>query len=81
MAEAFVGLSAIYGKQHKTTEALNVLERAEKIDPGIVQIYINRGGVFEILGNIPGAIKEYQHALSIDPANRSAREALRRLGQ
>jgi Flp pilus assembly protein TadD len=80
-AEAFVGLSAIYGKQHKTTEALNALERAERVDPGITQIYINRGGVFEILGNIPAAIKEYQHALAIDPANRSAREALRRLGQ
>ena len=28
-AEAYVGLSAVYGKQHRTEEALNVLARAE----------------------------------------------------
>jgi tetratricopeptide (TPR) repeat protein len=81
LAEAWVGLSAVYGKQNKLEEALNVLAQAEVIDPGIVQIYVNRGGVFQLLGNNAAAIAEYQHALAINPSNRSAREALRRLGR
>jgi tetratricopeptide (TPR) repeat protein len=80
-AEGFIGLSSVYGKQRRTTEALNVLARAESIDPNIPEIYVNRGGIFEILGNPSGAIGEYRHALAIDPLNRTAREALRRLGQ
>ncbi len=79
-AEAYVGLSAVYGKQRKLQEALNVLGRAEAIDPNIPQIYINRGGVFELQGNPAAAIKEYRHALAIDPANQAAHKALARLG-
>ncbi len=79
--EAFVGLSAIYGKQRKLQEALNVLSRAEALDPGIAQIYVNRGGIYELQGNHVAAISEYRRAVAVDPANRSAREALRRLGQ
>jgi protein O-mannosyl-transferase len=80
-AEAYVGLSAVYGKQNKTQEALNVLARAEVIDPSILQIYLNRGGIYEIRGDSAAAVREYRHALTVDPANRTAREGLRRLGQ
>jgi len=80
-SEAYIGLSAVYGKQHRTQEALNVLARAEAIDPSIAQIYLNRGGVYTLLGNNSAAKKEFQRALSVDPANRTAREALSRLGQ
>ncbi|HTB11748.1 MAG TPA: tetratricopeptide repeat protein [Bryobacteraceae bacterium] len=79
--EAYVGLSAIYGKQRRAAEALNVLARAEAADPGVGQIYLNRGGVYEILGNYAGAIAEYRRAATIDTSNRAAREALKRLGQ
>jgi tetratricopeptide (TPR) repeat protein len=80
-AEAYVGLSAVYGKQNKLDEALKVLARAEAFDPGIAQIYVNRGGVYTMLGNNASAIKEYRRALAIDPSNPTAREALRRMGQ
>jgi len=80
-AEAYIGLSAVYGKQHRTEEALNVLARAEAVDPNIAQIYVNRGGVYALLGNNAAAIKEFQRALAVDPANHPAREALRRMGQ
>jgi tetratricopeptide (TPR) repeat protein len=80
-AEAYVGLSAVYGKQRKMQEALNVLERAEAIDPAIAQIYLNRGGILELMGNSAAAVKEYQRALSVDASNHAAHEALRRLGQ
>ncbi|MGA3188711.1 MAG: tetratricopeptide repeat protein [Bryobacteraceae bacterium] len=80
-AEAYVGLSAVYGKQKKLDEALKVLASAEAIDPHIVQIYVNRGGVYELLGNRAAAITEYQRALALDPTNHSAREGLRRTGR
>jgi predicted negative regulator of RcsB-dependent stress response len=81
LAEAYVGLSAVYGKQRKFDEALKVLQQAEAIDPNIPQIYANRGGVYEMLGNKGAAFKEYQHALAVDPTSRTAREALQRLGR
>jgi tetratricopeptide (TPR) repeat protein len=81
LAEAWVGLSAVYGKQNKPDEALKALDRAEAIDPRIAQIYVNRGGVYQILGNNDAAINQYRRALAIDPSNSVAREALRRLGR
>jgi hypothetical protein len=80
-AEAYVGLGAIYGKQRKVSEALDVLAQAEGIDPGIAQIYVNRGGVYELQENPAAAIREYQRALAVDPSNHLAREALRRLSR
>jgi len=58
-----------------------VLARAETVDPNIAQIYVNRGGVYTLLGNNSAAIKEFHRALSIEPNNRQAREALHRMGQ
>jgi hypothetical protein len=81
LGEAYVGLSAIYGKQRKFDDALQILDRAQAIDPTITQIYLNRGGVYELLGNTASAIKEYERARVIEPSNRTAREALRRLGR
>jgi tetratricopeptide (TPR) repeat protein len=81
LAEAWVGLSAVYGKQNKPDEALKALDRAEVIDSGIAQIYVNRGGVYQLLGNRDAAIRQYRRALAIDPSNATAREALRRLGR
>jgi tetratricopeptide (TPR) repeat protein len=80
-AEAYVGLSAVYGKQKKFDEALKELALAEAIDPGIPQIFVNRGGVYEMQGNNAAAVKEYQRALQLDPSNRPAREALGRIGR
>ena len=81
LAEAWVGLSSVYGKQNKLDEALKVLAQAQEIDPGIAQIYVNRGGVYSLQGNNAAAVKEYQHALALDPSNRVAREGLRRVGR
>jgi len=81
LAEAYVGLSAVYGEQRKLDEAVRALDTAQAIDPGIAQIYVNRGGVFELQGNGVGAAAQYRRALSLDPANRTAREALQRLGR
>jgi tetratricopeptide (TPR) repeat protein len=81
MAEAYVGASAIYGEQRKLDEAMRALDVAQAIDPGIAQIYVNRGGVLELQGERPRAAEQYRKALNIDPANRTARDALQRLGR
>ena len=80
-AEAYVGLAMVYGKQRKLDQALNALAEAERADPSLPQIFLNRGAVFELRGDPAGAAEQYRHALAIDPTNRAAREALRRLGQ
>jgi hypothetical protein len=80
-AEAWVGLSSVYGKQQKLDQALEVLARAEALDPGIAQIYVNRGGVYELQGNRAAALKEYRRALAIDPANRLAGAGIGRVGR
>jgi tetratricopeptide (TPR) repeat protein len=81
LPEAYVGLSAVYGKLHRTEEALNVLARAEAIDPSIPQIYLNRGGVYEMMGKIAAAHEEYRRALLADTGSRVAREAMQRTGR
>ena len=81
LAEAHVGLSMVYGKQKKFDQALEELSLAEGIDGNIPQIYLNRGAVYESLGNRASAMKEYQHAVALDPSNHQAREALRRIGR
>ena len=81
LAEAYVGLAAVYGKQKKFDDALKELALAQAIDGNIAQIYMNRGGVYQMQGNNGAAFQEYQHALALDPSNHQAREALRRLGR
>jgi Tfp pilus assembly protein PilF len=81
LAEAHVGLSMVYGKQKKFDEALEELSLAEAIDRNIPQIFLNRGAVYESLGNRASAMKEYQRAVQLDPSNHQAREALRRIGR
>ena len=80
-AEAHVGLAAIYGKQKKFDEALRELDVAQALDATIAQIFINRGGVYEMMGNRDGAVQQYGFALGLDPANRAARDAIRRIGR
>lgn len=81
LAEAHVGLSAVYGKQKKFDEALKELDQAQALDPSISQIYLNRGGVYQMQGNNAAAVMQYQRALQLDPSNHAAREALRRIGR
>jgi Tfp pilus assembly protein PilF len=80
-AEGHVGLSAVYGKQRKFDDALVELAVAETLDSSIVQIYVNRGGVYEMMGSRVEALKQYQHALTLEPSNQTAREALRRIAR
>ena len=53
-------------------EALRILKRLETIEPGNHEIYIAKGTAMGMLGDIQGARKMFDHALSLDtdePAN------------
>ena len=73
-------IGQVYGEQHKTDEAFEVLRRAEAIDPGFELTYEIRGNVYEFdLGNKVSAAEQYRRALQIDPYNDAVRQALERV--
>lgn len=56
----------------RAVETLKILKRLENIEPGNHEIYIAKGTAMGILGDIQGARKMFDYALSIDsddPAN------------
>jgi tetratricopeptide (TPR) repeat protein len=79
-AEAYLLLGAIYAKQGHMPDALEALAQAEKINPSLGDIYVNRGNIFLLSGDHDAAVREYQRALSVDPSNPHALEALSRAG-
>ncbi|MFN8241078.1 MAG: tetratricopeptide repeat protein [Bacteroidales bacterium] len=50
----------------RAVEALRILKRLEVIEPGNHEIYISKGTALGILGDIQGARKMFDHALSTD---------------
>jgi len=50
----------------KAVEALGILRKLESIEPGNPDIYISKGTAFGILGDIQGAKKMFDFALSLD---------------
>ncbi len=73
-------IGQVYGQQHKTDEAFEALDRAERINPGFELTYEIRGNVYEFdLGNKVSAAEQYRRALQIDPYNDAVRQALERV--
>lgn len=66
-------------KKGQTQQALDDLSQAIKLIPA-PEIRVNRGQVYEALGQSKQAIADYRQALMIDPSLVDARDALRRLG-
>ena len=69
----------VYAKHSKWGEALAALARAEAIDPNFDMTYVYRGGVLESTGDKAGAAIQYQRALTLNPSNSIARDALARV--
>ena len=82
-AHVYSQLGMEYAKMHKYPEALEALAKAIQIDPNFMGglLYVYRGNVHNLQGNNTQAVEEYRHALTIDPQNQAARDALTRLGQ
>jgi tetratricopeptide (TPR) repeat protein len=66
----------IYGKHGRGSEALEALDTAEKLDPSFDMTYFYRGNVLLSSGDVPGAVAQYQKAISMNPDNKPARDAL-----
>jgi tetratricopeptide (TPR) repeat protein len=69
-------IGMIYGKRGQLQPALEALALAEKIDPHFDMTYVYRGNVYANSGDIAQAIAEYKRALTINPRNQTAKEAL-----
>jgi protein O-mannosyl-transferase len=77
--QAWVLMAEIRGKQHHVEEALEALERAERINPRYEQTFAIRGNVYESAGNFAAAAQQYQRALAFDPSNVPVQQALARV--
>ena len=78
-AHVHATIGMVYAKSGQKDDALKELALAEQYDPNFEMTYVYRGGVYELGGNKATAIREYQHALSINPSNSAAREAMARV--
>jgi tetratricopeptide (TPR) repeat protein len=80
-AHVHATLGMVYAKTGRNEEALKELSVAETLDPQFEMTYVYRGGIDELAGDRAGAVREYQHALAINPQNSVAREALARVAR
>ncbi len=78
--QAWALMGQVYGQQHKTDEAFQALDQAERLNPGFELTYEIRGNVYEFdLGNKVSAAEQYRRALQINPYNDAVRQALERV--
>lgn len=75
-AHIYTQIAKIYGERSQWTEFNDALNRAEAIDPSFASIYAYRG-IELVKLNLPAdAIREYSHALQLDPTLEPARQGL-----
>lgn len=78
-AHVHATMGMVYAKTGNRDDAFKELALAEQYDPNFEMTYVYRGGVYELGGDTASAVREYQHALAINPSNSAAREALARV--
>jgi len=80
-AHVYSQIGMEYGKTGKYAEALDALSTAQRLDPGFAITYYYLGNLHAIQGNRAQAREDYQRALTLDPHNTPASEALARMGR
>jgi tetratricopeptide (TPR) repeat protein len=75
-AHVYTQICKVYGDHAQWTEALDALAMAEKLDPTFAAIYEYRGNVYLNTNRVAEAVKEYQHALALDPTLESSKQNL-----
>ena len=63
----YMGLT--FGQLGHTAKSIQFLDTAISLQPGEADYYISRGKWKEIFRDLPGAIKDYEIALTIEPGN------------
>jgi len=69
-------LAMVYAKHGQTLAALAELDTAEKLNPSNEMIHVYRGDIDLKGGDRAGAEREFRRALTLNPANRAARDGL-----
>jgi Tfp pilus assembly protein PilF len=57
------------------------LAQSERIDPTFEMTYVYRGNIFEATGDKASAAVQYRRALTLNPSNAVAQEALARVSR
>jgi protein O-mannosyl-transferase len=77
--QAWALIGQVYGKQKRSAEALEALDQAEKINPDFAMTYAVRGNVYQSIGDCRAAVREFQHALVLNPAYQGLSEVLEKV--
>lgn len=75
-AHVHTQLAMVYAKHNQMPAALAELDKAQQLDATYDMIYVYRGNIDLIAGDHSSAAREFQHALSLNPANQFARDGL-----
>jgi tetratricopeptide (TPR) repeat protein len=67
-AHVYTQMAKVYGDRAQWTEFEDALNRAQAIDPSFANIYAYRGIEYFKLQRWADAVREYQHALQLDPS-------------
>ncbi len=73
---AHVALADEYRQQHRLKLAENELDRAERINPNFLEIWIEHGRIAELKGDVMAAKRAYSRATKLDPENQLAHRLL-----
>ena len=75
-AHAHAEMGMVYGGEGQYGQSLDELNTAEKLDPHFIWTYIYRGSDYASQKKWAEAAREYEHALTIDAYNQTARTEL-----
>jgi protein O-mannosyl-transferase len=75
-AHVYSQIGMVYAKHALWPEAMEALNTAEQVNSYYPMTYVYKGGVHLSNNEVPEAIKEYRHALWLDPKNQPAKEGL-----
>jgi Tfp pilus assembly protein PilF len=75
-AHIYTQIGMAYAQQSRWAEALQALATAERLDSNFPDTYVYRGKLYLNTNQVPAAIREYRHALQIDPTLEDARHDL-----
>jgi tetratricopeptide (TPR) repeat protein len=75
-AYAYTQIAVVYAKRNEFPQALDALRIAEQIEPGYALTYVIRGKIRQKLGQSRAAADDLRTALTFDPTNEEAKEAL-----
>lgn len=75
-AHVYSQIGMVYGKHGQMKEAMDALDRAEKIDPNFAMTYYYKGVVNLSANDLPAAEAHFAKALALDPALQAARDGL-----